>query len=119
MLWAVTCRSAYPRRRHADSACLGRVRDRNSASVVGLAQERAPHPCGPGRASFQQADLTDTGLPGGSADTILCVDAFHFASSITAAADERARLLRPGGKLVITSWEPAGADPPHGHQAEI
>jgi SAM-dependent methyltransferase len=65
----------------------------------------------------KQADLTDTGLPGGSADTILCVDAFHFASSITAAADERARLLRPGGKLVITTWEPAGADPPHGHQA--
>jgi SAM-dependent methyltransferase len=65
----------------------------------------------------KQADLTDTGLPGGSADTILCVDAFHFASSITAAADERARLLRPGGKLVITTWELAGADPPHGHQA--
>jgi hypothetical protein len=34
----------------------------------------------------KQADLTDTGLPGGSADTILCVDAFHFASSITARA---------------------------------
>jgi hypothetical protein len=44
----------------------------------------------------KQADFTDTGLAGGSADTILCVDAFHFASSITAAADERARLLRPG-----------------------
>jgi hypothetical protein len=34
-------------------------------------------------------DLTDTGLPGGSAETILCIDAFHFASSITAAVDER------------------------------
>jgi hypothetical protein len=54
-----------------------------------------------GRASFQQVDLTDTGLPGGSADAILGVDAFHFASSISAAAGEGARLLRPGGKLVI------------------
>jgi len=34
--WAFTCRSAYPRRRHADSAFLGRVRDRDSGKVVGL-----------------------------------------------------------------------------------
>jgi SAM-dependent methyltransferase len=61
-----------------------------------------------GRASFQQVDLTDTGLPGGSADAILGDDAFHFASSIAAAAHEGARLLRPGGKLVITTWELAG-----------
>jgi hypothetical protein len=61
-----------------------------------------------GRASFQQVDLTDTGLPGGSADAILGVDAFHFASSIAATAHEGARLLRPGGKLVITTWELAG-----------
>jgi SAM-dependent methyltransferase len=79
-----------------------------------------------GRASFQQVDLTDTGLPGGSADAILGDDAFHFASSIAAAAHEGARLLRPGGKLVITTWgagrsglhtADAGADPTHGHQA--
>jgi hypothetical protein len=57
----------------------------------------------------KQADLTDPGLPGGSADTVLCVDAFHFASSITGAADECARLLRPGRKLGITTWEPGGS----------
>lgn len=59
------------------------------------------------RASFQRADLTDTGLLGGSADAILCVDAFHFAVAIDAAACEVARVLKPGGRLVITTWEPA------------
>ena len=36
ILWAVTCRSTHPRRRHADSACLGRVRDRDSGRAARL-----------------------------------------------------------------------------------
>ena len=58
------------------------------------------------RVSFELGDLTDTGLSRGSADAVLCVDAYHFASPTAAAAAECRRLLRPGGRLVITSWKP-------------
>lgn len=59
------------------------------------------------RAEFRRADLARTGLPGGSADAILSVDAFHFTPSVEAAAAEAHRLLRPGGRLVLTSWQAA------------
>ncbi len=55
---------------------------------------------------FRLGDLTSTGLPSDSADGLLCVDAFHFARPPSAAAAECRRLLRPGGRLVLTSWEP-------------
>jgi SAM-dependent methyltransferase len=56
---------------------------------------------------FRLGDLTSTGLPPNSADAVLCIDAFHFAEPHSAAAAEFGRLLRPGGRLVLTSWEPA------------
>ena len=56
---------------------------------------------------FRLGDLTSTGLPANSADAVLCIDAFHFAEPHSAAAAELGRLLRPGGRLVLTSWEPA------------
>jgi SAM-dependent methyltransferase len=55
---------------------------------------------------FRLGDLTSTGLPANSADAVLCIDAFHFAEPHSAAAAEIGRLLRPGGRLVLTSWEP-------------
>ena len=60
----------------------------------------------------KQAGLTHTGLPGGSADTILCVDAFHFASSITAAADERAAGPQGGDPAMAALREEALKFPP-------
>lgn len=62
------------------------------------------------RTRFVVADLADTALPSASADAILCIDAFHFASSISATAREVIRLLKPGGRLVITTWEAADPD---------
>jgi SAM-dependent methyltransferase len=56
-------------------------------------------------AEFRTGDLSSTGLPTGVADAVLCVDAFHFARPPSAAAAECRRLLKPGGRLVITSWE--------------
>jgi SAM-dependent methyltransferase len=55
---------------------------------------------------FRLGDLTSTGLPANSADAVLCIDAFHFAQPHAAAGTEFRRLLRPGGRLVLTSWEP-------------
>lgn len=61
------------------------------------------------RAEFVVADLADTGLPDQCAEAVLCVDAFHFAASVPAAAAEVVRLLKPGGRLVMTTWEAADA----------
>jgi SAM-dependent methyltransferase len=62
-------------------------------------------------AVFYHAELTRTGLADGSADALLCVDAFHFASSPIAAARECRLLLKPGGRVVMTTWQPSGQDP--------
>ena len=63
-----------------------------------------------GRARFVVGDLTHTGLPTASADAAVCVDAFHFAADPAAAAAEAHRILRPGRRLVLTSWQPKAPD---------
>jgi SAM-dependent methyltransferase len=61
-------------------------------------------------ARFVTADLTATGLPDGCADSVLCVDAVQFPSEPAAAYAEARRLLRPGGRAVLTCWEPVDRD---------
>jgi SAM-dependent methyltransferase len=58
------------------------------------------------RARFVVGDLAATGLPNGAADAVVSIDALHFAADPTAAAREVVRLLRPGGRLVLTNWQP-------------
>jgi SAM-dependent methyltransferase len=57
-------------------------------------------------ADFRVGDLTATGLDDGSADAVLCVDAIQFASPQDAAYRELRRVLAPGGRAVLTCWEP-------------
>lgn len=57
------------------------------------------------RATFQVGTLLATGLPAGSADGVMCVDAIQFAEPPVAAMIECRRVLAPGGRLVLTSWE--------------
>ncbi len=57
------------------------------------------------RASFQVGSLDSPGLAEGAADAVMCVDAFQFAADPVAAASELRRSLRPGGRIVLTSWE--------------
>jgi ubiquinone/menaquinone biosynthesis C-methylase UbiE len=57
------------------------------------------------RARFVIGDLAAIGLPDGAADAVVSIDALHFAADPTAAARE-VWLLRPGGRLVLTNWQP-------------
>lgn len=83
-----------------DQAALTAARRR--AAQVGMAS----------RASFREGSFEGTGLPGGAADAVMSVDALLFAPAKRAAAAELARILVPGGWLVLTSWDyhsqPAG-----------
>jgi ubiquinone/menaquinone biosynthesis C-methylase UbiE len=58
------------------------------------------------RARFVVGDLAATGLADGAADAVVAIDALHVAADPTAAAREAWRLLRPGGRLVLTNWQP-------------
>jgi SAM-dependent methyltransferase len=61
-------------------------------------------------ADFRVGDLTATGLDGEVADAVLCVDAVQFAGSPAAAFEELHRVLVPGGRAVLTCWEPLQHD---------
>ena len=63
-----------------------------------------------GTAAFCVADLAATGMRAGSADAVLCVDAIQFAPRPDAAYRELRRVLAPGGRAVLTCWEPVDAD---------
>ncbi len=57
-------------------------------------------------ARFEPGDLTATGLPAGSAGAVLCIDAIQFAEPPADAYRELRRVLTPGGRAVLTCWEP-------------
>lgn len=61
-----------------------------------------------GRAAFRTGDLADTGLADRSASAVVCLDALQFVSSAPAVLAECRRILVPGGRIAISSWQ---ADP--------
>ena len=67
------------------------------------------------RARFQLGSFADTGLGTACVDGIVSIDAFLFAPDKRAGAAELARVLRPGGRLALTTWDyhrqPAGRPP--------
>jgi SAM-dependent methyltransferase len=79
-----------------------------SAEAVRQAREQADRLGA--TAEFRVGDLTATGLDAGSAGAVLCVDAIQFAEQPEAAYREIYRVLAPGGRAVLTNWEPYGRD---------
>ena len=57
-------------------------------------------------AAFHVGDLAAPGLGAGAAGAVLCVDAIQFAPRPDAAYRELRRVLAPGGRVVLTCWEP-------------
>ena len=58
-----------------------------------------------GRSEFQVGTLLATGVPAGTAQGLMCVDAVQFAEPPLAALLECRRVLVSGGRLVLTCWE--------------
>jgi ArsR family transcriptional regulator len=57
-------------------------------------------------AELRQGDMYALPLPSGSADTVIIHQVLHFAQNPAAAVAEAARLLAPGGRLVIVDFAP-------------
>ena len=56
-------------------------------------------------ASFVVADAADTSLPANTADALVSIDALQLVPDASGLLRETARVLRPGGRAVITTWE--------------
>jgi SAM-dependent methyltransferase len=80
-----------------------------SAQALTEAREQAAR-MGVSDASFRIGELTATGLPDASAEAVLCTDAIQFPDEPASAYDEIRRVLRPGGRVVLTCWEPLDRD---------
>lgn len=61
-------------------------------------------------ADYRLGDLVATGLSDGVADAVVVIDALQFPSDPAAAYREIARILRPGGRVVLTCWEAVDPD---------
>jgi ubiquinone/menaquinone biosynthesis C-methylase UbiE len=66
-------------------------------------------------AQFSLGSFEDTGLEEACADAVMSVDALLFTPDKAEALRQLRRILRPGGRLVLTSWDyhrqPAGRPP--------
>lgn len=70
--------------------------------------EQALRRCGDPRVTWLCRDVLETGIPSGSADVVLCFDAFpHFPDGAAVLA-EAARWLRPGGAFLL--WHDVGRE---------
>ena len=57
-------------------------------------------------AELRQGDMYSLPLPSGCADTVIIHQVLHFAQQPAAAISEAARLLSPGGRLLIIDFAP-------------
>jgi SAM-dependent methyltransferase len=89
------------------------VARRSGAQLVGVdfsreaVRQAGQHAQRLGRvARFEVGDLTATGLDTASVDAVMCIDAVQFAEPLDAVYREVHRVLVPGGRAVLTCWEP-------------
>jgi ubiquinone/menaquinone biosynthesis C-methylase UbiE len=76
-----------------------------SQVAVQLATERAEALGMSGTARFVHGSFARTGLDDAMADGVMSEDAIQYVPDKTAAINECARILRPGGRLAIAAFE--------------
>jgi len=81
-----------------------------SAAAIGQASRRAAEFTPRPQASFIVADAADTGLEAETVDAVICIDSMQYVPDKAAVLREVARVLRPGGRVVVTMWERRGAE---------
>ena len=86
---------------------------RQQASQLGLSEH----------ARFLVGNADATGLPESSLDAVMSVDSFWLFPDKPGAAAEVARILRPGGRFVFTTWDfdhtPPGWPPQVLHHGDL
>jgi len=75
-----------------------------SQHMLNLARART-HETGLEHVEFRHGDIYDTRLPAGSADLVVIHQVLHFLSDPGRAIAEAARLLAPGGRLLIADFQ--------------
>lgn len=63
---------------------------------------------------FRVGDMLDLQLPASDFDAVVCVFGIFFVPDMSAAVRELWRLVRPGGKLAVTTWGPKLFEPANG-----
>jgi ubiquinone/menaquinone biosynthesis C-methylase UbiE len=89
-------------RHSAHLATLGHTVIGVDSSVAMLERAREKVPGG----EFHEADLHDLPLPADHVDLVVCALALMHVPDLGAVLNEFARVLRPGGNLVISDWRP-------------
>ena len=80
-----------------------------SAQALAEAREQAAR-MGVSGASFSVGELTATGLPDACVEAVLCTDSIQFPDEPALAYGEIRRVLKPGGRVVLTCWEALDRD---------
>ena len=69
--------------------------------MIEVARRRLP------RADVRVADLESLPFADAAFDAIIAVNSVFYAADMAVAMDELARVVRPGGHVVLTAWGPA------------
>jgi ubiquinone/menaquinone biosynthesis C-methylase UbiE len=70
---------------------------------------------GLGNIEFRVADMLALGYPDESFDAVVCVFGIFFVPDMAGAVRELWRLVRPGGRLALTTWGPRLFEPASRH----
>ena len=81
-----------------------------SSVAIDVARSRVPSDSD---ARFVVGSITKTGLPAASVDAAVSVDAMQFVDPYVDGLRECLRILAPGGRFVLTGWEPIGSPQEH------
>ena len=86
-------RATQPSRCHGD-------RIDASPALLAVARERLP------TAEFREGDLEELPFADASFDAVVAINSVFFAADMEAAMRKLVRVVRPGGRVVVTAWGP-------------